>query len=183
MLVSVQGRESAVCVPTSPPFGPPSPPPPCSLGHHRAPSWAPCVAERLPPAMCFSRQRTHVRPALPPCYAAPWLTVCRALYAADACGNGASVRLRTAGWLSHMTQLLSLYPSLTRCPLSTPTAAPLGTPLRTRAAGQFHLFHLSSFFTEMKGVSLTEGSLAQNSYCQQSSEFTDLRDPGQELKA
>ena len=133
--------------------------------------------------MCFSRQRTHVRPALPPCYAAPWLTVCRALYAADACGNGASVRLRTAGWLSHMTQLLSLYPSLTRCPLSTPTAAPLGTPLRTRAAGQFHLFRLSSFFTEMKGVSLTEGSLAQNSYCQQSSEFTDLRDPGQELKA
>ena len=45
-MVSAVERESAVCIPISPPPG--TYPHPIPLGHHRAPSWAPCAIQQLP---------------------------------------------------------------------------------------------------------------------------------------
>ena len=68
MLVSaVQQPESAICRHISPPPWA-SLPPACRspLGHHRAPSWAPCASQRLPTG-CFTRAGVHVPPPLAVC--------------------------------------------------------------------------------------------------------------------
>ena len=52
LVSAVQWSESALCIPISPPSWtsllPNSPPPPPHLGHHRAPSWAPCAIQQVP---------------------------------------------------------------------------------------------------------------------------------------
>ena len=50
----VQWSESAICIPKSPPSWTSHPPPhPTHLGHHRAPSWAPCAIQQVPTSYLF----------------------------------------------------------------------------------------------------------------------------------
>ena len=61
--------ESAVCVciyiyPS--PLEPPHHPHPTRLGHHRVPSWAPCVTQQLPISSLFCQCRRHKRPEFNP---------------------------------------------------------------------------------------------------------------------
>ena len=54
---------------------PPYHPHPTRLGHHRAPSWAPCVTQQLPISSLFCQCRRHKRPELNPWVRKiPWMS-------------------------------------------------------------------------------------------------------------
>ena len=58
LVSAVQQSESAICIHRSPPSGTPLPPHPhpIHLGHHRAPSWAPCITQKVPTSYLFYRR-------------------------------------------------------------------------------------------------------------------------------
>ena len=54
LVSAVQWSESAICIPISPPSWTSLLPFHQHLGHHRAPSWAPCALQQVPLAICFT---------------------------------------------------------------------------------------------------------------------------------